>query len=202
MRRIRETLRLHLQAGLSYNEVARALKISKSVVGKYVLLARVAGVDWEIAQTLSDEDLEARLYRPAVPACQPPTRPTSALDPPGAQARRRHADAAVGGVRHGQPAGLQVHQLLHQVRASSPRRQQRSMRQIHIAGEKLFVDYAGGTVPIIDAATGEITQAADLRGHAGRVELHLRLRHRRARPPPTGSARRCRRWSSSAACPA
>ena len=67
MRRIRETLRLHLQAGLSYNEVARALKISKSVVGKYVLLARVAGVDWDTAQTLSDEDLEARLYRPAVP---------------------------------------------------------------------------------------------------------------------------------------
>ena len=38
-------------------------------------------------------------------------------------------------------------------------RQQRSMRQIHIAGEKLFVDYAGSTVPIIDASTGEITQA-------------------------------------------
>ena len=47
MRRIRETLRLHLQAGLSYNEVGRALKISKSVVGKYVSLARVAGVDWD-----------------------------------------------------------------------------------------------------------------------------------------------------------
>ena len=44
MRQIRETLRLHLQAGLSYNEVGRALKISKSVVGKYVSLARVAGV--------------------------------------------------------------------------------------------------------------------------------------------------------------
>ena len=53
MRRIRETLRLHLQAGLSYNEVARALKISKSVVGKYVLLARVAGVDWDTAQPYS-----------------------------------------------------------------------------------------------------------------------------------------------------
>jgi transposase len=39
------------------------------------------------------------------------------------------------------------------------RRQQRSMRQIHIAGEKLFVDYAGGTVPIVDPLTGEITQA-------------------------------------------
>ncbi len=67
MRQIRETLRLHLQAGLSYNEVDRALKISKSAVGKYVSLARVAGVDLEVAQTLSDEDLEARLYRPALP---------------------------------------------------------------------------------------------------------------------------------------
>ena len=38
MRQIRETLRLH-QAGLSYSEVGRALKISKSVVGKYVTLA-------------------------------------------------------------------------------------------------------------------------------------------------------------------
>ena len=54
MRRIRETLRLHLQAGLSYNEVGRALKISKSAVGKYVSLARVAGVDWVVAQTLTD----------------------------------------------------------------------------------------------------------------------------------------------------
>ena len=33
------------------------------------------------------------------------------------------------------------------------------MRQVHIAGEKLFVDYAGGAVPIVDAATGEISQA-------------------------------------------
>ena len=57
MRQIRETLRLHLQAGLSYNEVGRALKISKSAVGKYVSLARVAGVDWALAQTLSDDDV-------------------------------------------------------------------------------------------------------------------------------------------------
>ena len=33
------------------------------------------------------------------------------------------------------------------------------MRQVHVAGEKLFVDYAGQTVPLIDAATGEITAA-------------------------------------------
>ena len=49
MRRIRETLRLHLQAQLSHNEVARALKISKSVVGKYICLAHAAGLTWELA---------------------------------------------------------------------------------------------------------------------------------------------------------
>src|ERR1035437_1251630 len=67
MRQIRESLRLHLQAKLSYNEVGRTLKLSKSVVGKYISLARVAGVDWPIAQTLSDEELEVKLFKAALP---------------------------------------------------------------------------------------------------------------------------------------
>ena len=67
MRQIREALRLHLQVGLTYSEVARALKLSKSAVGKYVSQARVAGVDWAVAQTLTDVELEGRLYRPPVP---------------------------------------------------------------------------------------------------------------------------------------
>jgi response regulator of citrate/malate metabolism len=49
MRQIRETLRLHLAAGLSFNEVGRNLKISKSAAAKYASLARAAGVDWELA---------------------------------------------------------------------------------------------------------------------------------------------------------
>jgi len=67
MRRIKEALRLNLQAGLSYDEIGRALKISKSSAGKYVSLARAAGVNWELAQTLTDDELEARLFRPPVP---------------------------------------------------------------------------------------------------------------------------------------
>jgi hypothetical protein len=59
--------RPHLQANLSFNEVGRILKISKSVVGKYLSLARVAGVDWSVAQTLSDQELEAKLYKAALP---------------------------------------------------------------------------------------------------------------------------------------
>jgi len=67
MRQIREALRLNLQAKLSHTQIGHALKISKSVVGKYLMLARLAGVDWPLAQTLSDEQLEARPYRPALP---------------------------------------------------------------------------------------------------------------------------------------
>jgi hypothetical protein len=97
MRQIRETLRLHLQSAVSYDEVGRAFKISKSVAGKYVSLAGVAGVDWAIAQTLTDAELEAWLYWPAVPRssfqltlarCQgTPTRRRHCIDVNGATLR-------------------------------------------------------------------------------------------------------------------
>jgi transposase len=158
MRQIRETLRLHLQAGLSYNEVGRALKISKSVVGKYVSLARVAGVGWELAQTLSDEDLEARLYHPALPRSSHQLAPDfgvvhQELKRPGVTLMLLWEEYATGN-----PLAYKYTSFCIKY-AEFAKRQQRSMRQIHIAGEKLFVDYAGGTVPIVDAATGEITQA-------------------------------------------
>jgi transposase len=162
MRRIRETLRLHLQAGLSYNEISGALKISKSVVGKYVLLARVAGVDWEIAQGLSDEALEARLYRPAVPRSSHQLAPDFALihqelKRPGVTLMLLWEEYATSAMDKG---GLAYKYTSFCVKYRAfALSQQRSMRQTHLAGEKLFVDYAGGGVPIVNAGTGEITQA-------------------------------------------
>ena len=158
MRRIRETLRLHLQGGLSYAEVARALKISKGAVGKYVLLARVAGVDCAVAETLSDEALDACLYRPPVPRSSHQLAPDFALI---------HQELKRAGVTlmllweeyaTGNPTAYKYTSFCVKYRAFADR-QLRSMRQIHIAGEKLFVDYAGSTVPIVDAATGEISAA-------------------------------------------
>jgi transposase len=151
-------LRLHLQAGLSYGEVGRTLNISKSAVGKYVLLARVAGVNWEVAQSLSDEDLEARLFRPAL------TRATKQDAP---DFGRVHQELKRAGVTlmllweeyaRDNPLAYKYTSFCIKYREFALR-QQRSMRQVHIAGEKLFVDYAGSTVPLIDPATGEISQA-------------------------------------------
>ncbi len=63
MRQIRQVLRLHLEAGLTYAQVGRALALPKSTVGKFALLARAAGIDWAMAQGLSDAELEARLFQ-------------------------------------------------------------------------------------------------------------------------------------------
>jgi hypothetical protein len=158
MRRIREALRLHLQAGLSYSEVGRALKISKSAVGKYVSLAKVAGVDCAVADGLDDAELESRLYRPAVPRASHQLAPDFGLI---------HQELKRSGVTlmllweeyaTGNPLAYKYTSFCIKYREFA-KTQARSMRQIHIAGEKLFVDYAGSTVPIIDASTGEITQA-------------------------------------------
>ncbi len=158
MRRIRETLRLHLQAGLSYAEVARALKIAKSSAGKYVSLARVAGVDWVIAQTLTDDELEARLFRPALPRSSYQLAPDFALV---------HQELKRAGVTlqllweeyaRGTAMAYKYTSFCIKYRAFA-QSLKRSMRQTHIAGEKLFVDYAGDTVSLVDAGTGEISAA-------------------------------------------
>ena len=71
MRQLRQSLRLHLESGLSLRECAQALGMSKSTVGDAIRAARVAGVDCSVAQSLSDEELEARVYRlPGRRTCQ------------------------------------------------------------------------------------------------------------------------------------
>jgi len=158
MRQIRQALRLHLEGGLSYAQVGRAVGIGKGTVGKFVLLARAAGVDWAVAQTLSDEELEARLYRPAVP------RSSRQLEPDYA---RIHQELKRPGVtlqllweeyQRGNELAYKYTSFCIKYR-SWVASLKRSMRQTHVAGERLFVDYAGQTMPVIDAATGEIGRA-------------------------------------------
>jgi len=158
MRQIREALRLHLQAKLSYTQIGQALKISKSVVGKYLMLARVAGVDWPLAQTLSDEQLEARLYRPALPRSSHQLAPDFAhihqeLKRPGVTLMLLWEEYA-----QGNDLAYKYTSYCVKYRAFA-QSLKRSMRQTHLAGEKLFVDYAGQTVAITDATTGEISAA-------------------------------------------
>ena len=90
MSKIRQALRLLADAGLSMRQVAAALGVSKSTVSEIAMYARDAAVDWPLASTLSDDELQARLYPPprprsrfirccfrATPTASPPTRSVS-----------------------------------------------------------------------------------------------------------------------------
>jgi transposase len=158
MRQIRQALRLHLEAGLSYAQVGRAVGIGKGTVGKFLLLARAAGVDWAVAQTLSDDELEERLYRPAVPRASRQLEPDCAwihqeLKRPGVTLQLLWEE-----YQRGRRAAYKYTSFCIKYRAWALGLK-RSMRQTHIAGERLFVDYAGQTVGLIDAASGEIRRA-------------------------------------------
>lgn len=150
MRQIRQARRLHLEAGLSYAQVVRAVGIGKGTVGKFILLARDAGVDWSVTQTLTDEELEARLYRPAVPRASRHLEPDYAwihqeLKRPGVTLQLLWEAYQRGGEQAYKYTSFCV-----KYRAWSAALK-RSMRQMHVAGERLCVDYAGQTVPVIPA---------------------------------------------------
>jgi transposase len=158
MRQIRQALRLHLEAGLSHAQAGRALGIPKATVGKFARLARAAGVDWAVAQMLTDEELEARLYRPAVPRAARHLEPDYAyihqeLKRPGVTLQLLWEEYA------------QANALAYKYTSFCIKYRdwaeglKRSMRQVHVGGDKLFADYAGQTVPIVDATTGEIRAA-------------------------------------------
>src|SRR5438045_4294937 len=61
MRKIKDVLRLKLDARLSHEQTAAALGISKGVVAKYASLAAAAGLDWAAVQCLDEAALERRL---------------------------------------------------------------------------------------------------------------------------------------------
>ena len=66
MSKMRQTLQLRHSGNLSQRQIGSALGISKSTVSEIASYTRAVGLDWKQAQQLSDEELQARLYRPPV----------------------------------------------------------------------------------------------------------------------------------------
>jgi transposase len=158
MRQIRQALRLHLEAGLSHSQVGRALGIPKATVGKFARLARAAGVDWRVAQSLSDEQLEAQLYRAPVPRAARHLEPDYALI--HQELKRPGVTLQLLWEEYAQANALAYKYTSFCIKYRTwAACLKRSMRQTHIAGDKLFADYAGQSVSVIDAATGEIRAA-------------------------------------------
>ena len=158
MRQINEVLRLKYEAGLSHERIALACGRSKGVVGKYVSLATAQGSTWPLPEGTDEARLEAQLF----PAKTPPSR---FAEPDYFQV---HQELKTKGVtlqllwaeyveRHGNKA-RRYSQFCHHYRLWRGL-QRRSMRQVHRAGEKIFIDYCGPTVPVVDRSTGEMRKA-------------------------------------------
>jgi transposase len=139
-----------LQASnLSVRALSRALGLSVGAVSKYPRAVREAGISAAEAETLSEADIEHRVFAPS------PTRP-GALVPPdcawihGELKRHRHVTLQLLWEEYAGHYGVAAYRrsAFCQIYRRWEKRLKRSMRQRHFAGEKLFIDYAGRTVPI------------------------------------------------------
>jgi transposase len=133
--------------------VGRSLGLSVGMVSGTLARAQAAGfASWDAVSVLSDGELEARLYGPGRSAERPRPDPVwihSERQRKGVTLELLHLEYLE---RH--PDGYRYTQFCEHYRRWC-KRQRLSMRQVHRAGEKMFVDYAGHKPRIVDRTTGE-----------------------------------------------
>ena len=159
MRKIYEILRLKYGHGLSNREVAVSVSVSRSTVADYLLRAPAAGLSWPLPDGLDETGLEQRLF-PSVSPEKQQSRPQP--DWVEVQRELRHKGVTLALLwqeyKEKHPEGCQYSWFCQQYErwrgTVDP-----VMRQEHRAGEKLFVDYAGQTMEVLDGKTGEIRKA-------------------------------------------
>ena len=160
MRKIREVLRLRLEAGLSIRQISASTKTSVGAIQKLLARADALNLNWPLPEDLDDGRLAALFYPGA-----DPTTSTRYQVPDWATVHQEL-----------KRKGMTKQLLWEEYTAQYPNRcysysqycdryrqwlkqQKHSMRQTHKAGEKCFVDYCGPTVPIINPQTREVRTA-------------------------------------------
>src|SRR6202163_3396663 len=159
MRQIREVLRLRFASELPQRAIAKSLGLSQVAVSGYLSRARAAGVSWPLPEDLDDVQLEALLFPPS-PAIAADQRRVPDWAWVHRELRRPNVTLALlwEEYRAGAPDGFGYSWFCDLYRGWAGRLKP-TMRQAHLAGEKLFVDYAGQTVEVMDGLTGEIRAA-------------------------------------------
>ena len=160
MRKIREILRLRHEAGLSVREISRSLGVSVGVVQNYLAGAVNAGVAWPLPEGLDEKRLHTLL-------CVRPL-PAAAIRRVLPEMAYLHGELKRKGVtlqllweeyRHDQPECYSYPQFCRYYREWVAQLEP-TIRQAYRAGEKLFVDWAGPTIPVHDPVTGQVWPAS------------------------------------------
>ena len=161
MRRVREMLRLTLDAGLSVSEAARRMDVARSTLREMVQRVERAGLPWPLPLDLSDADLESRLYGEAGTKQGHRRRPEPDWAQMQRELKRKHVTLQILWDEYikANPDGYRYSRFCDLYRGWEARLPV-TMRQTHLGGDKLFVDYAGDTVPvIIDQRLGKVRRA-------------------------------------------
>ncbi len=163
MRKIREVLRLKFGLGLKDREIARSCSIPRSSVGNYVFRAKQAGlISWPLVPDLDEEALEALLFPPAVIKTVAPKAPLPDFVWIHEQLHKHKyvtLQLLWEEYKVAHPDGYQYSQFC-ELYGRWARKIDVVLRQEHRAGEKMFVDHVGQTVPVVNQETGEARQAS------------------------------------------
>ena len=156
MKRIREALRLRYECGLSLRQTAKAVSVSRPVLTDYLAQCEKHNITYEKAQKMSDDEMLAYF------------KEKQDEDPRMTCVISKFPDFAkeltkVGVTRQliweeyiaDNPEGYSYSQFCYHFRQWNDS-QEMYMRIEHKAGDKLFVDFTGKKLEVIDLQTGEI----------------------------------------------
>lgn len=161
MRRVREILRLKYECGASDRAIAVSIGVARSTVQLCLARVAAAGLSWPLPSTLTDQGLEALLF--ASPrGCKPGVRHKAEPDWAAVHRELRRPGVTLlllwEEYRAIHTSGYGYSRWCELYRSWEARLSP-TMRQAHPAGERLFVDYAGHTVEVVDGGTGELRAA-------------------------------------------
>ncbi|MFH1123066.1 MAG: IS21 family transposase [Pseudomonadota bacterium] len=159
MRKIKEVLRLCWGNGLSARQAAKSLGVSRTTIREYLDRAEKAGLSWPLSEDTDETSLENLLFPSTIPLSVE-KRDMPPFEYIHTELKRKSVTLQLlwQEYRANNPEGYQYSQFCLRYRAWL-KTLDVTLRQDYKAGEKLFVDFAGDTIPIHDPATGAVTPA-------------------------------------------
>jgi transposase len=159
VRKIREILRLKFELGLDNRQIARSCSIPHSSVANYLRRTAAAGLVWPLPPDLGDAALEAKLF-PIVPTNREIRLPDFAsMHEQLLRHKYLTLELLWKEYKQNYPDGYQ-YSWFCELYGCWASKLDIVLRQDYRAGEKMFVDHAGPTVPVVDAKTGVIQEAS------------------------------------------
>jgi transposase len=159
MRKIKEILRLRFERRLSHRAIARSIQASPSTVSDCLLRAELAGVGWPLDPNLDESALEARLYPHQPPSRHPRVLPD--FEHVHRELRRKGVTLQLLWQEYKQAHPQDGYQYSQFCERYGRFREKVDvvLRQHYRAGEKMFPDFSGDGIDIIDPRTGEVRKA-------------------------------------------